>query len=66
MGRSITDPERSPAKSRGSWSRRDDAPAEARLDQGRMGVIAQELEEVLPEPVATDDQGRKKVDCSAW
>jgi hypothetical protein len=31
-----------------------------------MGVIAQELEEVLPEPVATDDQGRKKVDCSAW
>jgi hypothetical protein len=31
-----------------------------------MGVIAQELEEVLPEPVATDDQGRKKVDYSAW
>jgi len=38
------------------------SPLEARRDQGD-GVIAQELEEVFPQLVFTDDEGRKKVDC---
>jgi hypothetical protein len=45
-----------------TWEWKPDAPQEAREHQAGMGVIAQELEEVFPQLVITDDDGRKKVD----
>ena len=42
------------------WEWRDNAPDDAK-DQPGIGVIAQELEQVFPELVTTDEQGRKKV-----
>ena len=45
-----------------TWDWKEDAPIDARRDQGSMGVIAQELEEVFPHLVITDDEGRKRVD----
>jgi hypothetical protein len=43
-----------------TWDWRDDAPDDAK-DQLGMGVVAQELEQVFPELVTTDELGRKKV-----
>ena len=43
-----------------TWEWRDDAPEDAK-DQPGIGVIAQELEQVFPELVTTDEHGRKKV-----
>ena len=44
-----------------TWQWRDDAPAEAKGQPG-MGVIAQDVEQVFPALVVTDEQGRKQVD----
>jgi hypothetical protein len=46
-----------------TWEWRDDAP-EAAKEQPGMGVIAQDVEQVFPELVSTDEQGRKQVDYS--
>jgi hypothetical protein len=43
-----------------TWDWRDDAPDDAK-DQLGMGVVAQELEQVFPALVTTDELGRKKV-----
>jgi len=43
-----------------TWEWREDAPDNAKEQPG-IGVIAQEVEQVLPELVVTDEQGRKKV-----
>jgi Chaperone of endosialidase len=43
-----------------TWQWRDDAPEDAK-DQPGIGVIAQELEQVFPELVTTDEHGVKRV-----
>jgi trimeric autotransporter adhesin len=43
-----------------TWEWREDAPDNAKEQPG-IGVIAQEVEQVFPELVVTDEQGRKKV-----
>jgi hypothetical protein len=43
-----------------TWEWREDAPHEAKEQPG-IGVIAQELEQIFPELVTTDEEGRKKV-----
>jgi Chaperone of endosialidase len=44
-----------------TWDRREDASEDAKEQPG-IGVIAQESENVFPELVTTDEQGRKKVE----
>ena len=43
-----------------TWEWREEAPDNAKEQPG-IGVIAQEVEQVFPELVVTDEQGRKKV-----
>jgi hypothetical protein len=43
-----------------TWEWKDDAPDDAKELPG-MGVIAQDVEQTFPELVATDEQGRKRV-----
>jgi len=43
-----------------TWEWRDDAPEDVKENPG-MGVIAQELEQVFPDLVTTDERGFKKV-----
>jgi Chaperone of endosialidase len=43
-----------------SWEWREEAPEEAKEQPG-LGVIAQDVEKVFPELVATDEQGNKQV-----
>jgi hypothetical protein len=44
-----------------TWRWREQAPDEAKAQPG-IGVIAQEVEQVFPELVMTDAEGRKRVD----
>ena len=44
-----------------TWEWREDAPEDARKQPG-MGVIAQEVEKVFPQLVATDERGIKRVE----
>jgi hypothetical protein len=44
------------------WTWREDAPPVAKEQPG-IGVIAQDVENVFPAQVSTDEHGRKQVDC---